>query len=106
MPKHLKIAIPTDEEDAAITAAALADQDNPPLTDEQLARMRPASEAAPEIVAEYRRSRGRPPKEETKHALNIRLDREIVEAFKSTGNGWQTRINEALKEWLKTHTPA
>lgn len=106
MSKRLKITIPTDDEDAAITSAALADPDNPPLTDEEFAKMRPAAETAPEIVAAYRRTRGRPPKPETKRALNIRLDGEIIDAFKSTGNGWQTRINEALKEWLKTHTPA
>ena len=31
------------------------------------------------------------------------LDAEILETFRSSGNGWQTRINEALREWLKTH---
>ncbi len=30
----------------------------------------------------------------------------IVEAFKATGKGWQTRMNAALKDWLKTHSPA
>ena len=31
------------------------------------------------------------------------LDAEILQAFRSSGNGWQNRINEALREWLKTH---
>jgi uncharacterized protein (DUF4415 family) len=36
--------------------------------------------------------------------VNIRLDPEIVSAFKQSGAGWQTKINEALKDWLKTHS--
>jgi uncharacterized protein (DUF4415 family) len=33
----------------------------------------------------------------------IRFDKDILEAFRSTGKGWQTRMNDALKEWLKEH---
>jgi uncharacterized protein (DUF4415 family) len=33
----------------------------------------------------------------------IRLDPDVLEAFRATGKGWQTRMNEALKEWLKEH---
>ncbi|WP_147492032.1 BrnA antitoxin family protein, partial [Burkholderia pseudomallei] len=36
----------------------------------------------------------------------IRLDDDVLDAFKATGRGWQTRVNAALKEWLKTHKPA
>ena len=39
-------------------------------------------------------------------ALTVRYDAEVVEAFKATGKGWQTRMNAALKDWLKTHSPA
>jgi hypothetical protein len=42
-----QIYIPSDEEDAILTVAAMSDEDNPPLTDEQLAQMRPASEVLP-----------------------------------------------------------
>jgi uncharacterized protein (DUF4415 family) len=42
-------------------------------------------------------NRGRPVKEQKKKALTIRLDQEVVDAFKKTGPGWQTRINETLK---------
>lgn len=41
-----RVVMPTEEEDAAITAAAEGDPDHPPLTEEQLARMRPFAEAA------------------------------------------------------------
>jgi len=36
----------------------------------------------------------------------VRYDADVVEAFKATGEGWQTRMNAALKNWLKTHSPA
>lgn len=38
-----------------------------------------------------------------KTATTIRLDAEIVDAFKAQGRGWQSKINDALKDWLKTH---
>jgi len=51
-------------------------------------------------------SRGRPKAESTKLALTVRYDAEVVEAFRATGKGWQTRMNAALRDWLKTHSPA
>lgn len=42
----------------------------------------------------------------TKQATTIRLSPEVMAAFKATGKGWQTRIDAALKDWLKTHSPA
>lgn len=50
--------------------------------------------------------RGRPGAKTPKQALTVRYDVEIIEAFKATGRGWQTRMNAALKDWLKTHSPA
>lgn len=47
--------------------------------------------------------RGRPPLESPKRSVTVRYDVEVIEAFKSTGKGWQTRMNEALKEWLSRH---
>lgn len=38
-----------------------------------------------------------------KSATTIRLDEDVLAAFKATGQGWQTRMNNALKDWLKTH---
>ena len=49
--------------------------------------------------------RGRPKSATPKQALTVRYDAEVVEAFKATGRGWQTRMNAALKDWLKTHSP-
>lgn len=50
-------------------------------------------------VAALRRSRG-PGKKPVKRQVAIRLDPEILSAFKADGPGWQTRVNAALKEWL------
>ncbi|HEY7817263.1 MAG TPA: BrnA antitoxin family protein, partial [Vicinamibacteria bacterium] len=35
--------------------------------------------------------------------LSVRYSPEVVEYFKSTGEGWQTRMDEALKEWVATN---
>jgi hypothetical protein len=56
----------TDDEDAALIAAAEADPDNPPISDEQWRRMRPAHEVSPQLVArQLRRERGRPKSDKT-----------------------------------------
>lgn len=47
--------------------------------------------------------RGRPPKAKKKVAISIRLSEHVVEAFKYCGPGWQTRIDEALEQWLEEH---
>ena len=51
-----------------------------------------------------RRPRG-PQKAPVKKRITIRLSPEVVEPFRATGDGWQTRLDAALKDWLKTHTP-
>lgn len=84
----------------------LADKDNPEWTEEDLRRARPAAEVLPELfganaASEMLRSRGRPKAAVTKTHVNLRLDAEVLEAFKATGPGWQTRINKALREWLR-----
>jgi len=99
-PDHIS---PTDAEDAAIHAAALSDPDNPPLTDAEFARMRPAREVLPEIfgtdvAARMLKPRGRPAIAARKQSTTIRLDADVMGAFKATGAGWQTRINALLRE--------
>jgi uncharacterized protein (DUF4415 family) len=79
--------LPTLEEDAAITAAAMQDPDARPYTDEEWARAKP------------KRGPGRPPQNVTKIPTSIRLDARVVEAFKATGEGWQTRMNDVLFEY-------
>jgi uncharacterized protein (DUF4415 family) len=81
------LVMPSDEEDAAITTAALSDHDNQPLTSEQLGQFK---------------RRGRPIGS-NKAKVNLRLDVDVLEAFKSAGDGWQTRINAALRDWVQHH---
>jgi uncharacterized protein (DUF4415 family) len=91
-----------EEEDSALIAAAESDPDNPPLTDEQLRRMRPAHEVSPQLVArQLRRERGRPKSTVTKQQVTLRIDRDVLDKFRSTGVGWQRRINEALRKAAK-----
>jgi len=67
------------------------DEDDRPLTEEEL-----------RAGLALARSRGRPSGSD-KTQIALRVDNSVLEAFKATGKGWQTRMNEALKEWLKDH---
>jgi uncharacterized protein (DUF4415 family) len=84
--------MPTDEEDAAIIAAAKSDPDAQPLTDEQLAAMVP-----------LRSLRGRPRSDNKKTLLSVRYSPEVIAYFKATGSGWQSRMDGALKEYIEKH---
>lgn len=73
--------------------------DNPEWTEEDFKRARPFAEVFPELAKSIRR-RG-PQKEAVKQAVSIRLDADIVAAYKATGAGWQSRINTDLKKAAK-----
>ena len=83
-------------EEVAICAGIVADPDTRELTDEDLARMRPADEVAPHIVEAYRRSRGKQ-KAPTKDRISICLDADLTAHFRASGKGWQTRLNDTLR---------
>ena len=80
------------------------DDDNPEWTKEDFARARPAAEVLPEFIGKnvtqelMRRSRGRPRKADKKVNQTLRLDPDVLEAFRQEGSGWQARINEILRE--------
>jgi len=74
--------------------------DNPPLTDAELASMRPFAEVFPEFAAAIKRARGKQ-KAPTKQLTAIRLDAETLAAFRATGRGWQSRMSAILKEAAK-----
>jgi uncharacterized protein (DUF4415 family) len=61
----------------------------------------------PEMIEGYK-TRGRPVgtrKDDTKQAVTVRYSPDVLAAFKATGAGWQTRMNDALRDWLRTHSP-
>ena len=64
----------------------------PELTDEQLANA---------TLSIGVRLPGRPKSDTTKTAVSLRLDADVVAAFRQTGDGWQTRINDTLRAKLK-----
>lgn len=94
MSSKRNIIMPTDEEDAAINRGIAEDPDTFEVSDEQFKKMKRLG------------ARGRPRLETPKVLLSVRYDADIVERFKSTGDGWQTRMNDALRDWLKDHEPA
>ena len=51
------------------------------------------------------KKRGRPAGSGSKEQVAIRFDREVLSAFRASGPGWQTRMNDALRDWLRTHSP-
>ena len=77
------------------------------LTSEDIAQMRPAREVlSPELYAKLiginRRAGIRGPNRlPTKVQTAIRFDADVLSALRATGRGWQTRVNDAMREWLK-----
>ena len=75
------------------------------LTAEEMVKFKPSAEVLPLSLRRKLGVRG-PQKAPTKERITIRLSREVVEQFRESGEGWQTRVDTALREWLKSRTPA
>ncbi len=75
------------------------------LKKKDLKNFKPAGEILPQELAAILPKRGRPVSETPKKSVNIRLSPDILTSFKATGKGWQTRIDNALRDWLKEHRP-
>jgi uncharacterized protein (DUF4415 family) len=89
-----------------VSAKAWDAVDSPPLSDDILAAMRPAREMFPELAeASAQRKRGErgPQKKPRKVLISLRVEADTVEAFKSTGRGYQTRMAAVLKKHAKQH---
>ena len=85
--------MPTEEEDKAITAAAKSDPDAQPLTPKQLKAMVP-----------IRALRGRPKSENKKLLVSVRYSPEVLAYFKSTGEGWQSRMDGVLRKYVARYS--
>lgn len=94
-PKRPRVAMPSAAEDRKITAAAESDPDARPLTDKQLKAMVP-----------MKALRGRPKLEKTKLLVSVRYSPEVIEYFRSTGEGWQSRMDEVLRKYVARHRKA
>lgn len=71
---------------------------NADLTQEPYDPNDPAAVAAYWAQATIKRGRGRPTVAVKRPTLNMRVDADVLDAFKATGTGWQTRINTLLRE--------
>jgi uncharacterized protein (DUF4415 family) len=79
------------------------DDDNPEWTEEDFARATkfPPGTKFADATAFMMRQRGRPKLEKPKEAIKLRLDADVLEAYRKTGDGWQTRINADLRKARK-----
>jgi uncharacterized protein (DUF4415 family) len=86
--------------------ASRPDDDNPEWTSKEFAAARPATEVLPEYIGETAtqslipRARGRPQKPAKKVNQTLRLDPDVLEAYRRQGKGWQRRINEVLRRHM------
>jgi uncharacterized protein (DUF4415 family) len=95
-------AVWTDPDDAPELTQAFFDKATPSAGGQVVSR-RAFDQAAGQVLR-----RGRPVgslKADPKISTTIRLSPEVVQAFRAAGDGWQTRIDAALKDWLRTHSP-
>lgn len=91
--KRPAVVLPSVEEDRAITKAARNDPDAQPLTPTQLKAMVP-----------MRALRGRPKSENKKLLVSVRYSPEVVAYFKSTGDGWQSKMDSVLRQYVARHS--
>jgi uncharacterized protein (DUF4415 family) len=87
--KRLAVAMPTAKENRLIAAAAKADPDAQALTPAQLKAMVP-----------LRALRGRPKSASTKQLVSVRYSPEVLAFFKATGEGWQSRMDGVLRQYV------
>jgi len=90
-------------------SATRLDVDNPEWTPEDMAKARPAADVLPGLIGAkaaaelLRRGKGRPLKEDRKVNQTIRLDPDVLEAFRNEGKGWQSLINQVLRQNMPKH---
>lgn len=77
------------------------DDDIPEMTEQDFRRARAAKDVLPGVFEAARKLRGRPKSERTKIQITLRLDADVIESFKASGEGWQSRINDVLSRAVK-----
>lgn len=81
-----------------------ADIEHEPVPADLLDAMRPAADVLPGLVAKARK--GRPPSATRKVLVPLRIDPDVVEAYRAKGPGWQTRMHEVLRRGAKRLAPS
>lgn len=72
------------------------DNENPEWTAEEIATAVPFEKALPGLAASARR--GRPAMAHPKKLVSLRIDQDVIDCFKAGGDGWQSRMNDALRK--------
>ena len=80
----------------------MVDDENPEWTDKMFAEAKQISEI-PELQNLLKANRGRPKVDNPKQTISIRLSQETLAYFKSTGKGWQTKIDKILSQYASSH---
>jgi uncharacterized protein (DUF4415 family) len=81
-----------------------SEEENPEWTADDIGKARSASEVLPELIGDtatqelLRRGGGRPSKQDRKVNQTLRIDPDVLDAYRRQGRGWQTRINQVLRE--------
>ncbi len=75
------------------------------LPDDFFKNARPFKEVFPELYESWKR-RGRPRKAAPKKEIKLRIDPDVLAAFRATGKGWQSRMHALLKGWADAHPAA
>lgn len=78
----------------------MVDDDNPEWTKEDLSKANPGRDVFEKLGIKAPRPRGRPVSNNPKAQVTVRLDTDVIEQLKKDGSGWQTRLNETLREAL------
>lgn len=88
----------TPEEEAAIQVGIAQDPDNPELTDEDWARMRPAREVMPRYIPDFEERFIRGAAQARAEGATLPLDQDVAERMQASGPNWQARANEVLRK--------
>jgi len=89
--------MPTPKKRAYSARDMLAVSDNPEWTKADFAKAKPFAEALPDLAVSLRKGRG-PNKAATKKLVSLRLSPDVLDYFKATGRGWQTKIDDTLRK--------
>ncbi len=93
---------PFDPQDAARHGYRREDWDavdSPELSDQEIAGLRPMSEAHPDLYDALSASEGNDTGSNSETTISLRLDADLAAKLRSFGPGWESRVREVLRRW-------